>query len=77
MKQDSQASLVTIAKRAKVTIQRGAKVSGVVSNSSKKYCKMSGPNIVALSPGICRVMLTIDPKGRKKASKRVSVKITG
>jgi alpha-tubulin suppressor-like RCC1 family protein len=77
MKQDSQASLVTIAKRAKVTIQRGAKVSGVVSNSSKKYCKMSGPNIVALSPGICRVMLTIDPKGRTKASKRVSVKITG
>jgi hypothetical protein len=77
MKQNSQASLVTIAKRAKVTIQRGAKVSGVVSNSSKKYCKMSGPNIVALSPGICRVMLTIDPKGRTKASKRISVKITG
>jgi hypothetical protein len=76
MKVDSQASLASITKRAKVYVPKGAKVSGVVVNSSKKYCKMLGSKIVALSPGLCKVTLTIDPKGPTKTTKRISVKIS-
>ena len=63
--------------RAMVAVPQGAKLSGVVAKSSRKVCRMSGSTIVALRPGLCRLTLTIDPKGPKKSSKRISVKIAG
>jgi sulfur relay (sulfurtransferase) DsrF/TusC family protein len=64
-------------RRAMVAVPQGAKLSGVVAKSSRKVCRMSGSTIVALRPGLCRLTLTIDPKGPKKSSKRISVKIAG
>jgi alpha-tubulin suppressor-like RCC1 family protein len=64
-------------RRAMVAVPQGAKLSGVVAKSSRKVCRMSGSTIVALRPGLCRLTLTIDPKGPKKSTKRISVKIAG
>jgi hypothetical protein len=77
VKEDGRVPLAFVTKRAMVAVPQGAKLSGVVAKSSRKVCRMSGSTIVALRPGLCRLTLTIDPKGPKKSSKRISVKIAG
>jgi hypothetical protein len=77
VKEDGRVPLAFVTKRAMVAVPQGAKLSGVVAKSSRKVCRMSGSTIVALRPGLCRLTLTIDPKGPKKSTKRISVKIAG
>jgi hypothetical protein len=75
VKEGSRTSLATITKRFLVTVPKGANVSGMVSSSSRKHCRMSGSAVVALKPGLCKLTLTIDPKAPGKITKRVSVRI--
>jgi hypothetical protein len=58
-----------------LSLNKGSKVSALVSNSSKKNCKISSNKVVAIKQGKCRVSLTVKPKSGKSANKTLTLEI--
>ena len=70
-------ALSTLAKAAQLSIPKGAKVSGVVSQASGAVCQVLGPKVVGIAPGKCTVTIRVKPKNGKVTNKSMSINIVG
>lgn len=72
----SPATFASIAKIAKLSTPKGAKVTASVPSSSAKYCKVKAGKIVAVRSGTCVIKVTVATKSTKKTtSKTIKIKV--
>jgi hypothetical protein len=69
-------TLSAIAKKYRVTVLSGSRLTAVVSTSSKKICKVVRSSIKATKKGTCRITLTVTPKKGKKKTKTVAIAVS-
>jgi hypothetical protein len=69
--------LTPLIKASEISIPKGSKVTGSVSNSLTSVCKTSGAKIVGITPGKCIVKIKITPKEGRASTKLMSVNIIG
>ena len=69
--------LTPLIKASGISIPKGSKVTGSVSNSLTSVCKTSGIKIVGITPGKCIVKIKIMPKKGRASTKLMSVNIIG
>jgi len=69
-------TLSAIAKKYRVTVPSGSRLTAVVSTSSKKICKVVRSSIKATKKGTCRITLTVTPKKGKKKTKTVAIVVS-
>ena len=70
-------ALSTLAKALQLSIPKGAKVSGVVSQASGAVCKVSGMKVVGVAPGKCMVTIKVISKKGEVTKKSMSINIMG
>ena len=70
-------ALSTLAKALQLSIPKGAKVSGVVSQASGAVCKVSGMKVVGVAPGKCMVTIKVISKKGEVTKKSMSINIVG
>jgi len=70
-------ALSTLAKAVQLSIPKGAKVSGVVSQASGAVCKVSGMKVVGVAPGKCVVTIKVISKKGEVTKKSMSINIVG
>ena len=70
-------ALSTLAKALQLSIPKGAKVSGVVSQASGAVCQVLGPKVVGIAPGKCTVTIWVKPKNGNVTNKSMSINIVG
>jgi len=71
----SKTTAESIARQAGISVRKGSKIALSVSKSSKKICKVLGERLVALTPGNCRVTVSVTPP-KTKAIKKPKSAIT-
>ena len=77
IKTDATSSLSALIKAAKISVSKGSKVTGSISNSLISVCKATGTRITAVAPGKCIVKVTMTPKKGKAITKSLTVNIVG
>ena len=69
-------TLSAIAKKYRVTVPSGSRLTAVVSTSSRTICKVVRSSIKATKKGTCRITLTVTPKKGKKKTKTVAIAVS-
>ena len=70
------ATFASIAKTAKISVPRGARITASVPKSSARYCKVKAGKIVAVKSGTCVVKVTVASKSPKKTvTKTIKIKV--
>ena len=77
IKTGATSSLSALIKAAKISVSKGSKVTGSISNSLISVCKATGTRITAVAPGKCIVKVTMTPKKGKAITKSLTVNIVG
>jgi hypothetical protein len=77
IKTGATSSLSALIKAAKISVSKGSKVTGSISNSLISVCKATGTRIAAVAPGKCIVKVTMTPKKGKTITKSLTVNIVG
>lgn len=69
-------SLATIAKSGGLSVPTGAKVSAVVSASSRSKCRIVGSNLRATAKGTCTISVTVRSRTGKKLISNKAIRVT-
>jgi uncharacterized delta-60 repeat protein len=64
----------SILKQLKITVPKGGKVA--MTSKTAKVCRVSKARVFAISPGTCRVTVTVTNNKKKKTSKVLTLKIS-
>jgi hypothetical protein len=69
------ASLKSLAVFGKITVPSGAKVTAVVTSSSKTICRVIGTTVKGIKKGTCRVAITVKTKTGAETTRIVAVPV--
>ena len=73
---NNQRSLSLLAKSSGISVPSGAKVSAVVSSSSRSKCRITGTSLRAVAKGTCTISVTVRSRAGKKLVTNKALRVT-
>jgi hypothetical protein len=68
-------SSATLARTAKISVPKKAKISLAISSKYQKKCKISGTSVRTLSKGTCVVRVTVTTVSKKRTIKNITITV--
>lgn len=68
-------SAVTLARSAKISVPKKAKISLSIAAKYRKKCQVSGTSVRTIAKGVCIVRVTVTTTSKKRTSKNVTITV--